>query len=290
MEGAAPKTRSEFRTMLAANKCSQVISKSYSAAKDEGRSRKYSHHNNIVSPKVRIVYVYEPKIIKTDPESFRFLVQRLTGKSSHRSKEKNRRRKDKSPSSEIIAAEVGTENLEYTFDINDQVSIMQKETTKFPTEDFSGFSKGFSDTDMISPTMMNHGLLDEISLIPSSLVNQGYSSANNLRRLLDQKSTHKSKEKKQTNDNDLSFEVIDAEVGTENLEYTCYRTEQLPIMENKTKKFSAEDCTGFSKGFNGPDMIFPSLMDQRLLDEIPLVWNNSIFCNMYDDTGVYKWD
>jgi len=102
MAEVAPKSRSES-AMLAAN------SDSYSAANDERRSRKYLQHKNIIAPKIRVVYVYEPKIIKTDPQNFRSLVQKLTGKPT---KEKQRHTNSKSPSSELISAETCTENLE----------------------------------------------------------------------------------------------------------------------------------------------------------------------------------
>jgi hypothetical protein len=111
MNKVTPKSGSES-TMLAGNKCSHVISKSYSAAKDERRSSKYSEHKNIITLTIRVVYAYEPKIIKTDPQNFRSLVQRLTGKTTHKSNEKKRHTSPKSPSSHAISAEVGTENLE----------------------------------------------------------------------------------------------------------------------------------------------------------------------------------
>jgi hypothetical protein len=256
IEEVSPNSGSESPDMLAANNCSNVISNSYSAAKDEGSSSKYSQHKNIITPKVRVVHIYEPKIIKTDPENFRPLVQRLTGKSSHKSKEKRRQTNHKSTSSEVIAAEVGSENLEYTFYSNYQQPIMENETEKLSSEDCSGFSKGFSDADRIFWSPMNQGLLDEIPLNVPGMVDQG-----------------------------LSSEVVAAEPGTGNLEYTFYCNDQQPIQEDSTTNLT-EDCTGFSKEFCDTDMIFPSLMNQGTDDEIPLVWNNSPFCHMSDHTGV----
>jgi hypothetical protein len=148
MDEVAPNPSSES-AMLVANKCSHVISKGYSVVKDEGRSNKYSQHRKIIAPKVRVVYDYEPNIIKTDPENFRSLVQRLTGNFTHKSKGNERQTNQKGQSSEVIASEVGTENLEYTFYSNDQRPIMENKNTKFSTEDCSGLSKGFSDMDMI---------------------------------------------------------------------------------------------------------------------------------------------
>lgn len=98
--------------MLAPNKCSHLISKSYSAADDEGRSSKYSEHNNIITPKIRVVYVREPSIIKTDPQNFRSVVQRLTGNSTHKSKERKKPSNPSNSSSQVISAEVGTESAE----------------------------------------------------------------------------------------------------------------------------------------------------------------------------------
>ncbi|KAL3755408.1 hypothetical protein ACJRO7_002456 [Eucalyptus globulus] len=44
-------------------------------------------------PKVRIVHIFAPEIIKTDVENFRELVQRLTGKPSERDRAKNKPRR-----------------------------------------------------------------------------------------------------------------------------------------------------------------------------------------------------
>lgn len=159
MAQAVPKSGLvESHAMLATNEFSPVNSKSQSSAKDEGRSGKYSHHQNCITPKTRVVYVYEPKIIKTDPENFRSLVQRLTGKSSRKSKEKKSQTNPKSSSSEVIATEVGTTNLDYTFYTNDHLPILENKTTKFSAEDCSGFSIGFSVTGVISPPLTNEGL------------------------------------------------------------------------------------------------------------------------------------
>jgi hypothetical protein len=176
MDKVAPKSRSKS-AMLAANKCSHD-----SAAKDEGRSSKYWHHKSIIAPRIRVVYLREPEIIKTDPQNFRSLVQRLTGKSTHKSKEK----------------------------------------------------------------------------------------------------------KKRTNPKILLSEVISTDHGRENLEDTFYSNDKLPIMEKKAITLS-EDCSVFVKGFNDAEMIFPALVNEGLMHEIPLVRNNSPFCNMYDQAGLYRW-
>ncbi|RVW81477.1 VQ motif-containing protein 25 [Vitis vinifera] len=42
----------------------------------------HSHTISKVKPKIRIIHIFAPEIIKTDVENFRELVQRLTGKPS----------------------------------------------------------------------------------------------------------------------------------------------------------------------------------------------------------------
>ncbi|KAH9319197.1 hypothetical protein KI387_020966, partial [Taxus chinensis] len=81
-------TRVSGSAMLATNKYSHAISKSSSR---EGSSKFSQQKNNIISPSasIRVVYVYEPEIIKTDPANFRSLVQKLTGKSSMENEEIN---------------------------------------------------------------------------------------------------------------------------------------------------------------------------------------------------------
>lgn len=266
MDEAAAKSTSKYLAMLAANKCSLVTSNS--SAMDERRSRKFSNHKNMITPEVRIVYVYEPKIINTDPENFRSLVQKLTGKSSHKSKARKRQTNHKSPSSALIAAEISTDNLENMFSNNDQPPTMENKATKFSEEYWPGLPEGFCDMDMILPSLMNQGLLNELPLISPGLVNEG-----------------------------LSSEIITAEDGAENFKYTFYSNDQVPspspvtnyqlpsffpvtndqvpITENIATICSTEDCNVFFKVFSDTDMVFPSLMNPGLLDEIPLIWNNS---------------
>ena len=43
----------------------------------------HSHAISKVKPKIRIIHIFTPEIIKTDVENFRELVQRLTGKPSN---------------------------------------------------------------------------------------------------------------------------------------------------------------------------------------------------------------
>lgn len=156
-----PISRSES-ALLGANKSSHAIFKSYVDA-----SAEYSEHKKItVTPRIRVIYVYEPKIIRTDPQNFRSLVQKLTGKSIHKSKEKKREMIPKSQSLEVVSAVIDTEIPENTFYRNDQIPIRRnKGTNLISTEDCTGSTKGFNDTNMIFPDMPRLGLLQEIPLV-----------------------------------------------------------------------------------------------------------------------------
>lgn len=167
MDTAAPMSSSKS-AILAVNTSSHVISKPYSAAKDEGRSSKYLQHKNPIAPTIRVVYLREPEIIKTDPQNFRSLVQRLTGKSTHKSKEKKRQTKPKIRLPEVVSTEHGTENLEDTFYSNDRPPIMEKKGTTSLSEDWSGFLKGFNEADMILPALVNQGLMHEFPLVSNN--------------------------------------------------------------------------------------------------------------------------
>lgn len=148
-----PISRSESAT-LGVDKPSHVISKSYSGANGEGRSKKYSQHNNIITPTIRVVYAYEPKIIKTDKENFRSVVQQLTGKCIHKSEKKKGHTSPESP----------TEDPEDTH-CNDQMHTLEKKGTNVSIDHRFDFAEGFNDKDMAIADRMNRGLLDEIPLV-----------------------------------------------------------------------------------------------------------------------------
>lgn len=237
MNEVAPKDTSGS-AMVAGNKSSHLISKPCSVAKDEGRrSSKYSKRKITTTPTVRVVYVYEPETIITDPQNFRSLVQKLTGKPPHKSKEKKRQTNPSGPLCEVACAQVGTENVQHAVYSNDQMPITEKESTNSSIEVSSGFSKAFNDTDMIVPCLVSHGLLHDNPLVCN------------------------------------------------NDQHLFYSNNQMPIMEDRGTNFSIEDCSGFSKAFNDTHMIFSGLVNQELLYENPLIWNNSLVCNMYDGTG-----
>lgn len=161
----ATKSRSKS-AMVAANKCSHVISNSYSAAKCEGKSSQNSQHKNFITPTIRVVYVYEPKIIKTDPQNFRSVVQRLTGKPTEKSMETKRHQDPKSPSSEVISPEFGPENLhDDTFYGNDKLSMGGNTTTHSSTENCFNHCNGLHDTDIILSCLEYQELLHEIPLV-----------------------------------------------------------------------------------------------------------------------------
>lgn len=223
---------------VAANKSGHDISKSCSAAKYEGRTSSQNSKRKIIPvPTFRVVYVYEPETIITDPQNFRSLVQKLTGKPPHKSKEKKRQTNPSGPSSEVVCAKVGTENVQHIFYSNDQMPVVENESTNFSIEESSGLSKAFDDTDMIVPCLVSHGLLHNNTLVCN------------------------------------------------NDQHLFYSNNEMPIMEGKSTNFLIEDCCGFSELFNDTDMIFSGLVNQELLNENPLIWNNSLFCNTYDGTG-----
>ncbi|THU64063.1 hypothetical protein C4D60_Mb01t22510 [Musa balbisiana] len=68
---------------------------------------KDSHVMSKLKPKIRIVHLFAPEIIKTDAENFRELVQRLTGKPTKAvaSKKKKKKKKKASPATTIDEAD-----------------------------------------------------------------------------------------------------------------------------------------------------------------------------------------
>ncbi|KAH9293151.1 hypothetical protein KI387_041642, partial [Taxus chinensis] len=68
---------------------SHVISKHYAGPASGIGSLQTSR----ISPTIRVVHIIAPKIIKTDRDNFRALVQKLTGKHSRRSSRKSKKKK-----------------------------------------------------------------------------------------------------------------------------------------------------------------------------------------------------
>lgn len=119
---------------------------------------------NLIAPTIRVVYLREPKIIQTEPQNFRSLVQRLTGKSTHKPKEKKMETKPKIRFSEVVSTEHSTENLD-SFYGNDRPPFMEKKGTASLSDDWSGFSEGYNDADIILPAPVNQGLMHEVPLV-----------------------------------------------------------------------------------------------------------------------------
>ncbi|KAL4558139.1 hypothetical protein LXL04_036336 [Taraxacum kok-saghyz] len=56
---------------------------------------KHSHIISKIKPKIRIIHIFAPEIIKTDAANFRELVQRLTGKPTEKKKSRTRKQPHK---------------------------------------------------------------------------------------------------------------------------------------------------------------------------------------------------
>ncbi|KAK9169933.1 hypothetical protein Syun_002073 [Stephania yunnanensis] len=65
----------------------------------------------MVKPKIRIVHVFAPKVIETDPANFRQLVQRLTGKPAARKGIKSRSKRRKNDHKMMVMKRVANEKL-----------------------------------------------------------------------------------------------------------------------------------------------------------------------------------
>ncbi|XP_010559065.1 PREDICTED: VQ motif-containing protein 18-like [Tarenaya hassleriana] len=73
-----------------------------------------SHVITKIKPKIRIIHIFAPEIIKTDVNNFRALVQSLTGKQAAEAAKTGRKRAR--PENPVIA------NQDSTADHNDQVN------------------------------------------------------------------------------------------------------------------------------------------------------------------------
>ncbi|WJX67389.1 hypothetical protein P8452_51858 [Trifolium repens] len=129
-----------------------------------------------VKPKIRIIHIYAPEIIKTDAENFRELVQRLTGKpeDNERGGARSKSKTAPPPSTKdsmdlnlkksIIAQENEKDFLSLQNGIriknetDDEEDIWRKSKSN---EKFNGFLDGFSELD---------GFMEELSTMP--LLNQ----------------------------------------------------------------------------------------------------------------------
>ncbi|XP_028799639.1 VQ motif-containing protein 25-like [Neltuma alba] len=74
-----------------------------------------------LKPKIRIIHVYAPEIIKTDAANFRELVQRLTGKPEDDEEEKGRKRKTtKTPPKRSLDPVIGFQTKQGMMVVEDQ--------------------------------------------------------------------------------------------------------------------------------------------------------------------------
>ncbi|KAG1364212.1 VQ motif-containing protein 17 [Cocos nucifera] len=128
--------------------------------------RKDSHMISKMKPKVRIVHLFAPEIIKTDVENFRELVQRLTGKPEKSNGGKN---KKLAPAMVNSAQTMGMRQGHGVSWRGEMVKgELQEEKRELWKEASSGgFSSGFGDVDGFF-----HGLGD-CPLLPLSSSDMG---------------------------------------------------------------------------------------------------------------------
>ncbi|KAK2637161.1 hypothetical protein Ddye_031953 [Dipteronia dyeriana] len=71
-----------------------------------------SHLRSKFKPKIRIVHIFAPEIIKTDAENFRELVQRLTGKPAAENKG-NPKKKKKLPCRSLLSHDHANKTMQF---------------------------------------------------------------------------------------------------------------------------------------------------------------------------------
>ncbi|GLT38666.1 hypothetical protein SLA2020_128980 [Shorea laevis] len=119
---------------------------------------KNSHMISKPKPKIRIIHLFAPEIIKTDVDNFRELVQRLTGKPTHEKgyKKKARRAETRCNFSEklppVVAA--GTKKME----VMRSERIPKEEEGMWNGENSGGFLNGFGD--------LEFGFIQELGEFP----------------------------------------------------------------------------------------------------------------------------
>ncbi|XP_068653636.1 VQ motif-containing protein 25-like [Aristolochia californica] len=127
--------------------------------------RKESHHVSKQAPKVRIIHIFAPEIIKTDVANFRELVQRLTGKPVGRKNGKTKGKKIRGKPSE--AQEMSRCNSAESSDLgsgftSSGCSERVKEEEIWRSEN-SSFFGGLGDLDVFI-----QGLTEQFPLAPLS--------------------------------------------------------------------------------------------------------------------------
>ncbi|XP_008783085.1 VQ motif-containing protein 25 [Phoenix dactylifera] len=127
--------------------------------------RKDSHAISKMKPKIRIVHIFAPEIIKTDVENFRELVQRLTGKPKRRNGGKKKAAPGMVNSTETMGMRQGHRD---SWRGERAEGELQEEKRELWREVSSGgFLSGFSDVDGFF-----HGLGD-FPLLPLSSSDMG---------------------------------------------------------------------------------------------------------------------
>ena len=106
----------------------------------------HSHTISKVKPKIRIIHIFAPEIIKTDVENFRELVQRLTGKPSSEGDKGCRKNKAR----EVVVGEkkktkTKTKTAEF-LGLETRERIKGEEHV-WGVENSGGFLSGFGDLD-----------------------------------------------------------------------------------------------------------------------------------------------
>ncbi|KAL6981599.1 hypothetical protein U1Q18_023226, partial [Sarracenia purpurea var. burkii] len=101
-------------------------------------------------PKIRIIHMFAPEIIKTDVENFRELVQRLTGKPAGDHTKIHVEKTSGAPTREVLdqSKNLGSENGVRGF--LQSLEIMKKEsgeTWEGDQDSSNGFGVGFGDLD-----------------------------------------------------------------------------------------------------------------------------------------------
>ncbi|KAK9283430.1 hypothetical protein L1049_011672 [Liquidambar formosana] len=108
-----------------------------------------SHIISKFKPKVRIIHIFAPEIIKTDAANFRELVQRLTGKPSEQIEGSSRKKR----------TNVGSKSMKVLQHGFPTTCFVDGERIKEEEEEMaSGFLDGFTDLD---------GFIQELTEFPS---------------------------------------------------------------------------------------------------------------------------
>ncbi|GMN55364.1 hypothetical protein TIFTF001_024487 [Ficus carica] len=134
-----------------------------------------------MKPKIRIIHVFAPEIIKTDVANFRQLVQSLTGKGAEQADakgkdeedcDKNRKGFDRSASDQPTSKKTAEQTIKRGVDGDRFPAVIKEEVEelwrssgddhhKMNNSSATSFLDGFSD--------LEYGFIDEISEIRASL-------------------------------------------------------------------------------------------------------------------------